>query len=122
MRCSVRSICSWSFSCIDSTMGPAKRMQAPLALRSMVDCSVPLPPGNAHHAEGLREVYLFVAVVAATLRALNLQHIAFSGDHLVQHGIDEKSDEQAGDETGHDDDGEWPLSIRSNARGEGRRQ
>src|SRR5260370_14762242 len=32
IRCSVRSICSRSFSCIDSTMGPAKRIQAPVPL------------------------------------------------------------------------------------------
>jgi hypothetical protein len=53
---------------------------------------------------------------------LDLQHIAVPGNHLVQHGINEKADEEAGDEAGNDDDGEWPLSIRSNAGGQGRRQ
>ena len=46
---------------------------------------------------------------------LDLKHIAFTGNHLIQHGIDEESDEEAGDETGHDDYGEWPLRIRSDA-------
>ena len=36
---------------------------------------------------------------------------------FVQHGIDEESDEPAGDETSHDDYGERPLSIRSDASG-----
>jgi len=53
---------------------------------------------------------------------LDLQHIALSGNHLVQHRIDEKSDEEAGNETGHDDDGERPLRIRSNAGGKRGRQ
>jgi hypothetical protein len=43
----------------------------------------------------------------------DLEHIPFTGNHLVQHGIDEESDEQAGDETCHDAYGERPLSIRS---------
>ncbi len=46
---------------------------------------------------------------------LDLKHIAFTGNHLIQHGIDEESDEEAGDETCHDDYGEWPLCIRSDA-------
>ena len=53
---------------------------------------------------------------------LDLQHIALTGNHLVQHGIDEEPDEEAGDEAGHDDNSEGSLSIRSNAGGEGRWQ
>src|SRR5579859_6985964 len=48
---------------------------------------------------------------------LYLQHITFTGNHLVQHGIDKEAYEQTGDETSHNDDSEWPLSIRSNACG-----
>jgi hypothetical protein len=48
---------------------------------------------------------------------LDLQYIALSGNHFVQHWVDEKSDEEAGNETGHDDYGERPLSIRSDASG-----
>src|SRR5271154_3814583 len=46
---------------------------------------------------------------------LDLEQIAFPRNHFVQHGIDEESDEEARDETSHDDYGEGPLSIRSNA-------
>ena len=53
---------------------------------------------------------------------LDLQNVAFPGNHLVQHRIDKESDEEAGDEAGDDDDGERPLCIRSNAGGEGSRQ
>jgi hypothetical protein len=53
---------------------------------------------------------------------LDLQNVAFSGDYLVQYGIDEESDEEAGDETGHDDNSEGSLSIRSDAGGKGRWQ
>jgi hypothetical protein len=42
---------------------------------------------------------------------LDLQHIALAGNHLVQDRIDEESDEEPGDEAGHNDDGERPLSI-----------
>src|ERR1017187_1308333 len=48
---------------------------------------------------------------------LDLQHIAFVRNHLVQHRIDEEPDEKARDEAGNDDDGKRPLCIRSDACG-----
>src|SRR5580704_14415844 len=52
----------------------------------------------------------------------DLEHIALTGNHLVQHGIDEESDEETGDEAGYDDYRERPLSIRSDSRGKCGRQ
>src|SRR5579872_4871280 len=48
---------------------------------------------------------------------LYLQHIAFTSNHLVQHGIDKEAYEQTRDKTSHNNDSERPLSIRSNACG-----
>jgi hypothetical protein len=53
---------------------------------------------------------------------LYLQYIALAGHHLIQHRIDEEPNEEPGDETGNDDDGKWPLGIRSDAGGKSRRQ
>src|SRR5450631_2187467 len=53
---------------------------------------------------------------------LDLEHIAFTGNHLIQHGIDEEADEEPGDQARYDDNGERPLRIRSDAGGKGGRQ
>ena len=42
---------------------------------------------------------------------LDLKNVALARNHLVQDRIDEESDEEPGDEAGHDNDGERPLSI-----------
>ena len=39
----------------------------------------------------------------------HLEHIAFAGHHLIQNWIDEKPDEEAGDQSGHNHDGEWLI-------------
>lgn len=61
-------------------------------------------------------------VVPHMVEALNLKYVAFARNHLVQHGIDEESNEQTGDKPGHDDDGEGLLGGRANAGREGRRK
>ena len=58
-----------------------------------------------------------VSVPALRWFSSDLEHIALAGNHLIQHGIDEESDEEPGNEAGHDDDGERLLSIRSDAGG-----
>jgi hypothetical protein len=47
----------------------------------------------------------------------HLEHVAFAGHHFIQNWIDEKPDEEAGDQSGDDHNGEWLLSVRSDAGG-----
>lgn len=51
-------------------------------------------------------------------KTLYLKDIPFSGNHLVQHRIDEESDEKPGDQTCHDDNGEGFLSIGADSGGD----
>src|ERR1700757_609702 len=50
---------------------------------------------------------------------LHLQDVAFAGDEFVEDRIDEEAEEQAGEKSRNNDDGERLLRVAANARGHG---
>src|SRR5579885_3650565 len=73
-------------------------------------------------AVSLRLAFAPQGGTVAPRRGSDLQHIALASDHLVQHGIDEKAEHQAGNQPGDNHDRKRLLGVRSHARGHGRRQ
>jgi hypothetical protein len=66
-------------------------------------------------------------VLVTRAQALNrpmsdLQDISFTGDHLIQHRVNEEPEKEPRNQTCDDDDRKRLLGIRSDARGKGRRQ
>src|ERR1700674_741706 len=55
--------------------------------------------------------------LSSEILPLYLEHIAFTSHHFVQHGIDEESNEQAGDQARDNHNRERLLRVRANASG-----
>src|SRR5579863_9056908 len=70
---------------------------------------------NQFDSSGFDSSVLLRVNAAGGPNELNLKHIALARHQLVEHGVDEKSQEQRRDQAPHDNDGKRPLGIRADA-------
>src|SRR5258708_34290119 len=58
-----------------------------------------------------------VPTCAVDHSGLDLEHVSLASDHFIEHGVNEKSDEEAGDESSEDENSEGPLRVGPHAGG-----
>src|SRR5882724_404172 len=50
-----------------------------------------------------------------TTNRLNLEDVSFAGDDFIEHRVDEETEQEAREQAGYHDDGEWFLGVAADA-------